>query len=136
MKAATGLIRSFINIPAAGFSITGGMPLVHHVHGRPLASREEGEQLVGVFEGVAVLGLDALGSAAYGPEAALTVLLPIGLLGLHYMLPLSLVIACLLAVVYISLRRLTEGLPWKWQMWSPHTGTSNSCTITERCCLD
>ena len=38
----------------------------------PLATDEEGEQRVGVWAGIPMLGLDALGSAAYGPEAALT----------------------------------------------------------------
>jgi hypothetical protein len=50
--------------------------------GRPLASNEAGEQRIGSDAGVATFGLDALSSAAYGPEAALTVLLPLGAAGL------------------------------------------------------
>ena len=38
---------------------------------------------------VAILGLDALASAAYGPEALLTVLLVLGAVGLNYVLLLS-----------------------------------------------
>ena len=52
------------------------------VLGRRLASAEEGEQKIGPLAGIPVLGLDALSSAAYGPEAALTLLLPLGVLGL------------------------------------------------------
>jgi hypothetical protein len=35
--------------------------------GRRLASDEEGEQRVGVLAGIPMLGLDVLGSSAYGP---------------------------------------------------------------------
>ena len=49
--------------------------------GRRLASAEEEENKIGTLAGVPVLGLDALSSAAYGPEAALTLLLPLGASG-------------------------------------------------------
>jgi hypothetical protein len=42
--------------------------------GKPLRTEEEQSEQIGVAAGIPVLGLDALGSAAYGPEAALTVL--------------------------------------------------------------
>jgi hypothetical protein len=42
--------------------------------GRRLASAEEEEHKIGTLAGIPVLGLDALSSAAYGPEAALTLL--------------------------------------------------------------
>ncbi len=54
------------------------MPLLDYLFGRHLATDEEGEQRVGVLAGIPMLGLDALGSAAYGPEAALTLLIPLG----------------------------------------------------------
>jgi hypothetical protein len=38
------------------------------IFGRPLASHEEGEQRVSWIAGIPLLGLDALASAAYGPE--------------------------------------------------------------------
>src|SRR6266487_773992 len=53
------------------------MPIADVVIGRPLASDEENTQRVGPAGGVPIFGLDALSSAAYGPEAALTVLLAI-----------------------------------------------------------
>jgi hypothetical protein len=57
--------------------------------GKWLASSEEERQRVGTIAAIPMLGLDALGSAAYGPEAALTLLLPLGVLGLRYILPLD-----------------------------------------------
>ena len=61
--------------------------------------------------GIAVFGLDALSSAAYGPEAALTVLRPLGELGVKYILPLSLGIIALLTIVYFSYRQTIEAYP-------------------------
>lgn len=49
-----------------------------------------------------MLGLDALASAAYGPEAALTILIPLGALGIGYIWPISVVIIALLLLVYVS----------------------------------
>ena len=43
-----------------------------------------------------MLGLDALASAAYGPEAALTLLLPLGVLGVGYIAPISALIIAVL----------------------------------------
>ena len=54
------------------------MSILDYLFGRPLATFEEGEQRVGVLAGIPMLGLDALASAAYGPEAALTLLIPLG----------------------------------------------------------
>lgn len=79
--------------------------------GKPLATREEGEQRVGVWAGIPMLGLDALASAAYGPEAALTVLLPLGALGLSYVLPITGIIIALLSVVYFSYRQTIAAYP-------------------------
>ncbi len=55
--------------------------LVDSILGRPLASEEEDQQRLGVLAGIPVFGLDALSSAAYGSEAALTVLLPLAAAG-------------------------------------------------------
>jgi amino acid transporter len=72
------------------------------VLGRPLSSLEEEGQKVGVVAGIPILGLDALSSAAYGPEAAMTILLPLGALGVGYVRPISAVIIAILLVVYVS----------------------------------
>ena len=64
--------------------------------GRPLATSEERAEHIGPIAGIPVFGLDALSSAAYGPEAALTLLIPLGLLGVHYIVPVSAAIVVLL----------------------------------------
>jgi amino acid transporter len=60
---------------------------------------------------VPVLGLDALSSAAYGPEAALTLLLPMGVLGVARIVPITAVIIALLLVVYFSYRQTISAYP-------------------------
>src|SRR5436305_5165144 len=81
------------------------LPTLDFVLGRPLASSEERAQQIGPAKGIPVFGLDALGSAAYGPEAALTVLIPLGVAGPRYIVPLSLSIMVLLSIVYLSYRQ-------------------------------
>jgi hypothetical protein len=54
--------------------------------------------------GLSVFGLDALSSAAYGPEAGLTLLIPLAAAGIAYMLPITASIIILLAIIYISYR--------------------------------
>ena len=70
--------------------------------GRRLASNEERKQKIGWLAGVPYLGLDALASAAYGPEAALTLLIPLGLTGLGYIEPILGIIVLILVVVGAS----------------------------------
>src|SRR6185503_2465584 len=87
------------------------MSLSDYLFGRMLASDEEGEQRVGVLAGIPMLGLDALGSAAYGPEAALTLLIPLGAAGVWYVGPITLLIVALLFVVYFSYRQTISAYP-------------------------
>lgn len=87
------------------------MSLADTLIGRPLASDEDKDQRVGVAGGIPVFGLDALGSAAYGPEAALTVLIPAAAAGIVYVLPISISIVVLLGIVYFSYRQTIEAYP-------------------------
>jgi len=87
------------------------MRLTDRLFGQPLTSSEEGEQKIGVFAGVPSLGLDGLSSAAYGPEAALTLLLPLGILGLNYIGPITLVILALLTILYFSYKQTITAYP-------------------------
>ena len=87
------------------------MSFLDRLIGRPLASHSEHEQTVGPFAAVPMLGLDGLSSAAYGPEAALTVLLPLGAIGLSYLLPIMGVLLALLAVLYFSYRQTMAVYP-------------------------
>ena len=79
--------------------------------GRPLASGEEKSERLGTLSGVPIFGLDALGSAAYGPEAALTLLIPLGIGGIHYIVPIMIVIIALLGIVYFSYRQTIAAYP-------------------------
>ena len=87
------------------------MRLTDKLFGQSLASSEEGEQKIGVFAGIPSLGLDGLSSAAYGPEAALAVLLPLGVLGLNYIGPITGVILALLIILYFSYRQTITAYP-------------------------
>ena len=79
--------------------------------GRALATSEERAEHIGPLAGIPVFGLDALSSAAYGPEAALTLLIPLGLLGVKYIVPVSTAIVILLGIVYFSYRQTIEAYP-------------------------
>ena len=79
--------------------------------GRPLATSEERAEHIGPLAGIPIFGLDALSSAAYGPEAALTLLIPLGLMGVKYIVPVSIAIVILLTIVYFSYRQTIEAYP-------------------------
>jgi amino acid transporter len=79
--------------------------------GKPLASSDERAEQIGTVSGIPIFGLDALSSAAYGPEAALTLLIPLGAAGVAYIVPVSLSIIVLLAIVYFSYRQTIAAYP-------------------------
>ena len=87
------------------------MSILDVLLGRPLSNIEEQGQRIGVLAGIAIFGLDALSSAAYGPEAALTVMRPLGALGNQYILPITLAIIGLLIIVFFSYRQTIEAYP-------------------------
>jgi len=79
--------------------------------GRPLATSEERAEHIGPIAGIPIFGLDALSSAAYGPEAALTLLIPLGIGGVQYIVPVSAAIVVLLTIVFFSYRQTIEAYP-------------------------
>jgi amino acid transporter len=79
--------------------------------GKPLKTSEERAEQIGPAAGVPIFGLDALSSAAYGPEAALSLLIPLGILGVRYMIPISGAIIALLIIVYFSYRQTIAAYP-------------------------
>lgn len=87
------------------------MSLTDVLFGRPLASSEDQEQRIGPSRGIPIFGLDALSSAAYGPEAALTILLPLGVAGIGYIVPLTGAVIVLLVIVYFSYRQTIAAYP-------------------------
>src|SRR6202051_1150152 len=87
------------------------MSILDILLGKPLATSDERGEQIGVSAGIPIFGLDALSSAAYGPEAALTLLIPLGAAGVAYILPISLSIIALLLIVYFSYRQTIAAYP-------------------------
>lgn len=79
--------------------------------GKPLLTSEERGEQIGPAAGIPIFGLDALSSAAYGPEAALSLLIPLGLAGVHYIIPISAAIITLLIIVYFSYLQTIAAYP-------------------------
>jgi amino acid transporter len=87
------------------------MALSDVLFGRPLATSEERAEHIGVSAGIPIFGLDALTSAAYGPEAAMALLIPLGLFGTQYIVPIITAILILLVIVFFSYRQTISAYP-------------------------
>jgi len=79
--------------------------------GRPLRSRDAAKEQINPFEGLSALSLDALTSVAYGPEAIIVVLAVAGAGALHLILPITLAIVALLAILVFSYRQVIDAYP-------------------------
>ena len=79
--------------------------------GKPLATSDERGEHIGIAAGIPIFGLDALTSAAYGPEAAMALLIPLGLMGVHYIVPIITAILILLVIVFFSYRQTIAAYP-------------------------
>jgi len=79
--------------------------------GKPIKTSDERAEQIGPVQGIPIFGLDGLSSAAYGPEAALSLLIPLGLLGVQYIVPISTAIIILLIIVYFSYRQTIAAYP-------------------------
>src|SRR5256712_1190321 len=87
------------------------MNILDLVVAKPIKTSDERAEQIGPAQGVPIFGLDALSSAAYGPEAALSLLIPLGLLGVRYIIPISAAIIALLVIVYFSYRQTIAAYP-------------------------
>ena len=88
------------------------MKLFDVLFGRPLATHESHSATIGVAAGIPIFGLDGLTSAAYGPEAAMALLIPLGFYGVqHFLLPIFGFILTLLTILYFSYRQTIEAYP-------------------------
>jgi amino acid transporter len=87
------------------------MSLFRFLLGRRLASHEDKDEKIGPGKGIGIFGIDALGSAVYGPEASLTILIPLGLTGVSYLLPVTLLISFSIILVYISYNQCMKHYP-------------------------
>jgi amino acid transporter len=90
---------------------SGQSPWFRTLFGRRLKTNEAHAQRIGPLTGIPILGLDALGSASYGPEAALAILIPLGVMGLGYVREVIAAILLLLAVLYFSYRQTIGAYP-------------------------
>jgi amino acid transporter len=79
--------------------------------GKPIKTSDERAEQIGPLQGIPIFGLDGLSSAAYGPEAALSLLIPLGLMGVQYIVPISAAIITLLIIVYFSYRQTIAAYP-------------------------
>ena len=107
------------------------MPILDFILGRPLASDEDKDERVGPLAGISVFGLDALSSAAYGPEAALTVLIPLGVFGIGFSLPITIAVSAILTSSILAIARRSLGtrkvpvlMRWQRKTWVPTPGFS------------
>ena len=87
------------------------MNILDLVVGKPIKTSDERAEQIGPAQGIPIFGLDGLSSAAYGPEAALSLLIPLGLLGVRYIVPVSAAIITLLVIVYFSYRQTIAAYP-------------------------
>jgi amino acid transporter len=87
------------------------MNLLDLLVGKPIKTSDERAEQIGPAQGIPIFGLDGLSSAAYGPEAALSLLIPLGLLGVRYIVPVSAAIITLLVIVYFSYRQTMAAYP-------------------------
>ena len=83
----------------------------HALIGRPLRFSEAAKEQITPIEGLSSLSLDALTSVAYGPEAILIVLAGGGLAALRVMLPVTVAIVGLLAILVLSYRQVIDAYP-------------------------
>ena len=95
------------------------MSLIALLLGRRLANQEVEGRKIGAIEGVPAMGLDGLGSAAYGPEAMLTVLAVVGSTGLRAAQPITWAILILLAILFFSY----------WQTIAAYPSNGGSYTV-------
>jgi amino acid transporter len=87
------------------------MNILDLVVGKPIKTSDERAEHIGPVQGIPIFGLDGLSSAAYGPEAALSLLIPLGLLGVRYIVPVTAAIITLLVIVYFSYRQTIAAYP-------------------------
>jgi amino acid transporter len=86
-------------------------PAWRRLVGRPLRAREASSEEITPVEGLSALSLDALTSVAYGPEAILVVLAAAGTTALGLVLPITVAIVVLLAILVVSYRQVIDAYP-------------------------
>ena len=82
-----------------------------HLIGRPIASGRAIHERLTKVKALAVLSSDALSSVAYATESTLQILVLAGVAAFGFTIPISLVIAALLAIVALSYRQTIFAYP-------------------------
>jgi hypothetical protein len=82
--------------------------LWHVLVGPPVRARDVSRGQITPVEGLSALSLDALTSVAYGPEAIIAVLAVAGVRALHLVLPVTVAIVVLLAILVFSYRQVID----------------------------
>ena len=80
-------------------------PVVRTLVGRPMATGELEETLLPKWLALPIFASDPISSVAYATEEAMIVLVAVSLAALRYVLPISIAIAVLLAIVILSYRQ-------------------------------
>src|SRR5712692_9091400 len=88
-----------------------GRALWRFLVGPPLRARDVSREQITPVEGLSALSLDALTSVAYGPEAIIVVLAAAGAGALHLVVPITVGIAALHAILVLSYRQVIEAYP-------------------------
>ncbi len=87
------------------------MNLLNILIGRRLVNAEAQVRKITTLEGFAAMGLDGLSSSAYGPEAALIILMAAGSAGLGELRPVMLAVLLLLLMLFVSYWQTIEHPP-------------------------
>jgi len=79
--------------------------------GRPLSTADASHQTIGKVVGLAVFASDALSSTAYATQEILVILAAAGTIAFGYVVPISMAIVALLAIVTISYEQTIHAYP-------------------------
>jgi amino acid transporter len=79
--------------------------------GRPLSTADSSHQTIGKAIGLAVFASDALSSTAYATQEILVILAAAGTIAFGYVVPISMAIVALLAIVTISYEQTIHAYP-------------------------
>src|SRR6266498_4715267 len=79
--------------------------------GRPLSTADAPHQTIGKLVGLAVFASDALSSTAYATQEILVILAAVGTIAFGYVVPISMAIVILLAIVTISYEQTIHAYP-------------------------
>src|SRR6266540_3675417 len=79
--------------------------------GRPLSTADAPHQTIGKLVGLAVFASDALSSTAYATQEILVILAAVGTIAFGYVVPISMAIVILLAIVTLSYEQTIHAYP-------------------------